>query len=192
MSLNLDKSTWKRVALWARSPPRHTTGRPDGASVDRFLAGEHIDTGCLGFTAGVSSVEIRSGPHFYQRFQPGHVLYGSRRTYLRKVAVADFEGITGERRSCVESNDRDVLLQEFLPFVMIRRVFHEFAIRNSRVRSTPYLNWAELDAYEFDLPPLDEQKRIADLLWAFERHRLTVTAEIGGRWGCRMSAFGRG
>ena len=34
------------------------------------------------------------------------------------------------------------------------------------------MNWSDIERYEFDLPPLDEQKRIADLLWAVERHRI--------------------
>ena len=181
MSLRLDKSAWKRVTLG--EVVRHVTDRVDAeaSGLERFLAGEHIPSGSLAITDWGVIGRDPIGPMFYKRFQPGHVLYVSRRTYLRKVAVPDFEGVTGEKTFVLESVDRDVLLQEFLPFVLSAEVFHDYAIRNSRGSVNPYLNWGELAAYEFDLPPLDDQKRIADLLWAVERQRLARCTEQGGR-----------
>ena len=44
-------------------------------------------------------------PRLPHAFQAGHVLYGSRRTYLRKVAVADFEGITANTTYVLEPKD---------------------------------------------------------------------------------------
>ncbi|MFI7482456.1 restriction endonuclease subunit S [Kocuria sp. M1R5S2] len=105
---------------------------------------------------------------FYKRFSPGHVLYVSRRTYLRKVAVPHFEGITGEKTFVLETTNPGIMLQEFLPFVLTTERFHEYAISNSRGSVNPYLNWGELAAYKFNLPPLGEQQRIANLLWALE------------------------
>jgi type I restriction enzyme, S subunit len=32
----------------------------------------------------------------------------------------------------------------------------------------PYVNWSDIERYEFDLPPLAEQKRVADFLWTVE------------------------
>lgn len=171
MSLRLDKTAWKRVTLG--EVVRHVTDRIDveTSGLERFLAGEHIPSGSLAITDWGVIGRDPIGPMFYKRFQPGHVLYVSRRTYLRKVAVPDFEGITGEKTFVLESIDRGILLQEFLPFVLSAEIFHDYAIRNSRGSVNPYLNWGELAAYEFDLPPLDDQKRIADLIWAVERHR---------------------
>ncbi|WP_223522100.1 MULTISPECIES: restriction endonuclease subunit S [Nocardia] len=115
---------------------------------------------------------------FYKRFKPGHVLYVSRRTYLRKVAVPDFMGITGEKTFVLEAINPDILLQEFLPFVLSAEVFHSYAIKNSRGSVNPYLNWGELARYEFELPPLNEQRRIAELLWATERHSVNLTESV--------------
>jgi type I restriction enzyme S subunit len=63
------------------------------------------------------------------RFRPGHVLYGSRRTYLRKVAVADFEGITANTTFVIEPKDTKVLMPELLPFLMQTESFHEHSVR---------------------------------------------------------------
>lgn len=176
MSLSLDKSSWSRVAL--REIARHVTDRvdPETSGLERFLAGEHIPSNKLAIDSwGVIGTDP-IGPMFYKRFKPGHVLYVSRRTYLRKVAVPDFEGITGEKTFILESIDPDRLLQEFLPFVLSTEHFHAYAMANSRGSVNPYLNWGELSAYEFALPPLDTQRRLSALLWAAERHRQSVSA----------------
>ena len=96
------------------------------------------------------------------RFRRGHVLYGSRRTYLRKVAVADFEGVTANTTFVIETRDPNVLLSELLPFIMATESFHEHSIKKSKGSVNPYVNFSDIAAYEFALPPLDEQRRIAE------------------------------
>ncbi|MEV6651747.1 restriction endonuclease subunit S [Streptomyces sp. NPDC051219] len=188
MSLSLDKTSWKRVTL--KEVIRHVTDRVDAetSGLERFLAGEHIPSGSLTITDWGVIGRDPIGPMFYKRFKPGHVLYVSRRTYLRKVAVPEFEGITGEKTFVLETLDENLLLQEFLPFVLSAERFHAYAIAHSRGSVNPYLNWGELAAYEFDLPPLDEQQRLADLLWALERHR-RLLAEQAVRIEATASAW---
>ena len=96
------------------------------------------------------------------RFKPGHVLYGSRRTYLRKVALADFEGITANTTYVLESRAPDVLLPELLPFIMQTESFNAHSKRESKGSVNPYVNFSDLAWYEFSLPPLEEQRRITD------------------------------
>ncbi|MEU4874728.1 restriction endonuclease subunit S [Streptomyces sp. NPDC021608] len=171
MSLDLNKSTWNRVTLGEVA--RHITDRvaPETSGLERFLAGEHIPSQDLRIREWGIIGEDPIGPMFYKRFQPSHVLYVSRRSYLRKTAVPDFSGITGEKTFVLESRDEDELLQSFLPFVLSAERFHQYAIKNSRGSVNPYLNWKELSQYEFILPSIDEQKRLANLLWTVERHR---------------------
>jgi type I restriction enzyme, S subunit len=171
VSLDFDKYSWKRVSV--SEVIRHVTDRVDAetSGLKRFLAGEHIPSNSLAITNWGVIGKDPIGPMFYKRFKPGHVLYVSRRTYLRKVAVPEFEGITGEKTFVLETSDPRALLQEFLPFVLSAERFHTYAVANSRGSVNPYLNWGELAGYEFALPPVGEQKRIADLLWAIEDHR---------------------
>lgn len=182
MTLSLDKKTWKRVTLGEVA--RHVTDRVDAetSGLKQFLAGEHIPSNSLRIEAWGVVGRDPIGPMFYKRFKPGHVLYVSRRTYLRKVGVPEFEGITGEKTFVLESLDDGILLQAYLPFVLSAEVFHGYAVANSRGSVNPYLNWGELAAYEFDMPPIDEQQRLADLLWAVEAERRSVRrlhAEVG-------------
>ncbi len=108
------------------------------------------------------------GPAFHARFRPGQVLYGSRRTYLRKVAVADFEGVTANTTFVIETKDPNLLLPALLPFVMQTEAFHRHSIKKSKGSVNPYVNFSDIAAYEFALPPLDEQRRMASLLMRIE------------------------
>jgi restriction endonuclease S subunit len=161
---------------------------PSDGSIKRYVAGEHMDTDDLKIHRWGTVGDGYLGPAFHRRFRPGQVLYGSRRTYLRKVAVADFDGVCANTTFVVESKDPGVLLREFLPFIMTTEPFHAFAIAESRGSVNPYVNWSDIARYEFDLPPLDEQRRIAELLWAVERERdatrdlLAKVDEVSSIW----------
>ncbi len=141
---------------------------PEESGLERYIAGEHMDTDDLRIRRwGAIGVDYL-GPAFHMRFKPRHVLYGSRRTYLRKVALADFEGITANTTYVLESRDPDVLLPELLPFIMQTEPFHAHSKRESKGSVNPYVNFSDLASYEFLLPPLDEQRRIAEVLSAAE------------------------
>lgn len=171
MSLNLDKSKWTRVKLGDVAAASREKIDPSAGDVDRYIAGEHMDTDDLRINRWGDVREVDLGPAFHRRFRPGQVLYGSRRTYLRKVAVAEFDGVCANTTYVVETNDQTVLLQSLLPFVMTSEAFHAFAIGESKGSVNPYVNWSDIARYEFDLPPIEEQENIADLLWAVEAHR---------------------
>ncbi len=178
MSLRLDKSAWKRVTLGDLAAASKEKVGPANGSVERYLAGEHMDTDDLKIHRWGDVGEVDLGPAFHRRFRPGQVLYGSRRTYLRKVAVADFDGVCANTTFVVETKDEGVLLQRFLPFLMTSRPFHAFAVAESKGSVNPYVNWSDIERYEFDLPPLNEQKCIADLLWAVEAEARTQAGKV--------------
>ncbi len=176
MSLNVDRSGWVRLSLGTVATASKEKVNPSDGIVDRYVAGEHMDSDDLKIHRWGDPNETDLGPAFHRRFRPGQVLYGSRRTYLRKVAVADFDGVCANTTFVVETKDPARLLPEFLPFVMSAEPFHAFAIAESKGSVNPYVNWSDIERYEFNLPPLDEQRRIADLLWAVERHRQAVAS----------------
>lgn len=62
----------------------------------------------------------------------------------------------------------DVVLPEFLPFFMQSEMFFERAMAISVGSLSPTINWSTLAKQEFPLPPLDEQRHIAEILWAVE------------------------
>ena len=134
-----------------------------------FIAGEHMDSCNIHITRRGRFSESDVGPAFIRLFRPGQVLYGSRRTYLRKVAVADFEGITSNTTFVLETKDSNRLLQELLPYIMLTDRFSEYAINNSQGSTNPYILFKDLAAYEFDLPTIEEQRQLVVLLSACDR-----------------------
>lgn len=136
---------------------------PESSGISRYVAGEHMDSDNLSITRWGIVGDGYLGPAFTMRFQPGHVLYGSRRTYLRKVALADFEGICANTTFVLETKSDD-LLQEFLPHVMSTERFHEHSISKSKGSVNPYINFVDLNDYKFALPPIAEQHRIVEAL----------------------------
>lgn len=134
-----------------------------------FIAGEHMDSNNIHITRRGRFSESDVGPAFIRLFRPGQVLYGSRRTYLRKVAVADFEGITSNTTFVLETKDSNRLLQGLLPYIMLTDRFSEYAINNSKGSTNPYILFKDLAAYEFDLPTIEEQRQLVVLLSACDR-----------------------
>ncbi len=148
---------------------------PVTSGLKRYVAGEHMGTDDLRIRHWGEIGDGYLGPAFHMRFRPGHVLYGSRRTYLRKVAVADFEGICANTTFVLESADPNKLLPELLPFIMKTETFHQHSIRESKGSVNPYVNFSDLAWFEFVLPPVDEQRRLTKLLRAIEEtHEYTL------------------
>ncbi|MGL4743357.1 MAG: restriction endonuclease subunit S [Dermatophilaceae bacterium] len=178
MNLNLDKSAWKRVAFGDVVRNVNETVRDlDAAGVDRIIAMEHMDPGELKSGRWGSTED---GTTFTRRVKPGQTLFGKRRAYQRKVAYAEFDAICSGDIYTFEA-DETQMLGEFLPFLVQSNQFFDHALDTSAGSLSPRTNWRDLADFEFDLPPLDEQKRIAELLWAIERHRLrleTLAADL--------------
>jgi len=140
----------------------------------RYVAGDHMDTDDLRVRRWGDIGSGYLGPAFHMRFQPGHVLYGSRRTYLRKVAIADFTGICANTTFVIESRDATVLLPEYLPIVMQTEAFHAHSIKQSKGSVNPYINFTDLNWFEFLLPPVDEQQRIVRVISALEENVIAL------------------
>lgn len=131
-----------------------------------YVAGDHMDSEDLTIRRKGRFATDDVGPAFIRLFKPGQVLYGSRRTYLKKIAVADFEGITANTTFVLETKDENVFLQKLLPFLMLSDSFTEWSVKKSKGSTNPYVLFSDLADYKFNLPPLEEQRKLADLLWS--------------------------
>lgn len=137
---------------------------PETSKLERYVAGDHMNTDDLRIRRWGEIGSGYLGPAFHMRFRPGQVLYGSRRTYLRKVAVADFDGICANTTFVLEPMNAEELIPEFLPFLMQTDAFNEFSVKNSKGSVNPYINFSDLSRFEFSLPSLKEQQIIAQSL----------------------------
>jgi type I restriction enzyme S subunit len=138
---------------------------PAAASIERYVGLEHIEPEDLRIRRwGL----VAEGITFTNCFKPGQTLFGKRRAYQRKVAVADFSGVCSGDIYVFEPKDPAILLPELLPFICQTERFYQHAVGTSAGSLSPRTNWTQLAQYEFPLPPLAEQRRIAAVLWAVE------------------------
>lgn len=133
---------------------------PSEAGVDRYVGLEHLDPDSLKIRRWGSPSDVEATK---LRFYPGDIVFGRRRAYQRKLGVADFEGICSAHAMVLRAKPA-VVMPEFLPFFMQSDLFMKRALEISVGSLSPTINWKTLAAQEFALPPLDEQRRIAELL----------------------------
>jgi len=136
---------------------------PVGNGIEQIVGLEHLDPENLHIRRWNSSEDATS---FSRKFVPGQTLFGKRRAYQRKVAYAEFEGICSGDILTFETRDRNILLPELLPFICQSESFFDYALGTSAGSLSPRTSWTALSDFEFPLPPLDEQKRISEILWA--------------------------
>jgi type I restriction enzyme S subunit len=160
-----DRSGWTRVRFGDVVENLNETERsPAEAGIDRFIAMEHLEPGSLHVREWGN---VADGTTFTRRCRPGQVLFGKRRAYQRKVAVAEFDAVvSGDIYVLAPKDDR--LIPELLPFLCLSERFFQHAVGTSAGSLSPRTNWSSLANFEFDIPPLDQQHRIAEILWAVD------------------------
>lgn len=164
MSTQSLKPGWKMVKFGEVVKNANLVERdPETNGVEKIVGLEHIDPENLHIRRWNS---VAVGTSFTRKFVPGQTLFGKRRAYQRKVAYAEFEGICSGDILTFEPKNRKVLLPELLPFICQGDAFFDYALDTSAGSLSPRTSWAALKDFEFPLPPIDEQKRIAEILWA--------------------------
>ena len=177
-----DRKGWKRVRFGDVVRMLKEQVDPVAEGVERYVAGEHMETENVHIRKWGNVGEGYLGPAFIRRFRKGQVLYGSRRTYLKKVAVADWDGVTANTTFVLEAVEGK-LLQELLPWLMLSERFTQHSIQESKGSTNPYINFPDIAKFEFDIPPIDLQRRIADILLAADQvteqwnHTLAIEKE---------------
>jgi len=136
---------------------------PLAYGVKRIVAGENLESEDFKIRTWQIVGEGYLGPAFHVLFKPGDILYGSRRTYLKKVALADFEGVCANTTYVIRAKE-EFLLQDLLKHIMLSERFTQYSIGVSKGSTNPYINWKDLDNFSFQIPDLDTQKEIVKVL----------------------------
>lgn len=130
-----------------------------------YIGLEHIDPGCFNIVHWGSDVAPTGDKLLMQK---GDVLFGKRRAYQRKVGIAPFDGIFSAHGMVLRPNT-EIIDANYFPFFISSDRFMETAVRISVGGLSPTINWKDLAKQKFDLPTLEEQKVLADKLWAAYR-----------------------
>lgn len=122
---------------------------------------EHIEPGEMLLHAYDVDVETT----FTKTFKKGQVLFGRRRAYQHKACVATCSGICSGDITVIEPIEGCVD-PNLLPFIIHNDNFFDHAIKGSNGALSPRVKWEHMANYELNLPPLSEQKLLAEKLWA--------------------------
>ena len=104
---------------------------------------------------------------FTKSFESGDMLFGRRRAYLKKAAMAPFDGICSGDITVIRANP-ERLSPDLLPFLIQNDYLFDYAVEKSAGSLSPRVKWEHLKAYGLLLPDLEEQQKTAEVLWAIE------------------------
>lgn len=170
--MNLQKDKWEKVELGkVVNELRVTTNAPIEDGFENYIGFEHIDSENLHIQ---QFGNINDGVNFNKTFQKGDILFGKIRAYLKKVAIAPFDGLCSGDILVLRTKDENLLSQTFLPYAITTDSFFKIAINSSIGTTMPRTKWQHISKYTFPLPPLDEQDRIVALFQSIEQSIIQV------------------
>ena len=147
-------------------------------NVDRFttdlmyyIGGEHFESNELAITKkGLLKENLNIlGFKFHFAFQERDVIFMARNPHLRKAGMVMFSGLCSDASYILRSKDENVLTQEFLAVQLQSDHFWDYC-ESHKVGSVNFANnWSSIANYEFDLPPIEVQRKIGEKVWAAYR-----------------------
>ena len=114
---------------------------------------------------------------FTKGFKKGHMLFGRRRAYLKKAALAPFDGICSGDITVIEAIPGKIN-PELLPFIIQNDLLFDYAVGNSAGSLSPRVKWESLKDYQFELPELEKQDSLVELLKAAHRAKAAYRQQI--------------
>lgn len=102
---------------------------------------------------------------FTKEFSKGDILFGRRRAYLKKAAVAPFDGICSGDITVIRAIE-DKVDPDLLPFIIQNDYLFDFAVGKSAGSLSPRVKWTHLKEFTIDLPSMPEQIKLAETLWS--------------------------
>ncbi len=153
-SKNCTVTTFGDIAECDKKYPEHEK------EVERFVGLENIEPENFqlqGFGL------VGNGTTFTKHFAKGDVLFGKRRAYLKKVAVADYDGICSGDILVIRAKSKK-MLQGLLPYYISADAFINHAVCTSAGSLSPRTKWKDLADLEVSIPDLKMQVKILEVL----------------------------
>ncbi|MFZ3136375.1 MAG: restriction endonuclease subunit S [Thermodesulfovibrionales bacterium] len=163
---------WEVVNLGAVASQRKETVTPIGDGT-KYIGLEHIDSGYSRLKRYGLDNEVKSSKF---RFYNDDILFGKLRPYLDKCILSDLEGICSTDIIVLKtSNQIDC---KCLVNMMHIKTFTDYATSTMTGVNHPRTSWKALSEYKFSIPPLPEQKQIAQILTSIDKKM----AHLGFSW----------
>ncbi len=141
---------------------------------NRFVGLEHYDSGEPEITRFTDTSLLSSS---VKEFHSNDILIARRNVYLKRAGIVFFDGLTSgdsivlriyddcEQRIGFHKDD----IIKILPFILNSNKFWAYANKHADGMNSKRISKEMLYDYEFTLPPLPEQKALAEELWAAYR-----------------------
>ena len=140
---------------------------PSESGMAHYVGLEHLDSESLNIRRWGMPDDVEATKLMFKK---GDIIFARRRAYQRKLGVADFDGICSAHAMVLRAKP-DVVLSEFLPYFMQSDLFMSLAVEISVGSLSPTINWKTMAVQNFSLPPIDEQRRIVELLQGLDQLR---------------------
>ncbi len=135
---------------------------PTAEDSDRYIGLEHLDSGSIRISKWGADIVLKGQK---LEMKKGDILFAKRNAYLKRVAVAPFDGIFSAHGMVLRPKG-DLIIHGFLPFFMQSGLFMNRAIAISEGSLSPTIKWKTLARQEFPLPPRPRQE---EMLEVFEK-----------------------
>lgn len=162
MELNIDKTGWKSYRFDEFAQNISQRVEPKQTDLEVYVGLEHLDPDNLHIKRNGTPADVEGTK---LKFYKGDVIFGKRRAYQRKAALAETDGICSAHAMVLRANTK-LIDERLFPFFFHSKVFQDIAVKISVGGLSPTINWKDLAKQEFLLPPKDQQARLAELLWA--------------------------
>lgn len=136
--------------------------KPEESDKYTYIGLEHLDSMDLEVHRWGSEVAPKGEKLLMKK---GDVLFGKRRAYQKKVAIAPFDGIFSAHGMVLRPNEK-IVDKDFFPLFISSDYFLDAAIKISVGSLSPTINWRDLRELKFCLPDLETQRKLAKVLWA--------------------------
>jgi type I restriction enzyme S subunit len=138
---------------------------PSASGYDRFVGLDNFVSGDFKISNWSGTDNLISA---MKLFKAGDTLFARRNAYLKRVSMADFDGICSG--DAIVLRNKEKMIDGFLPLILNTDKFWEYTIANAAGSMSKRVRVEDLMKYEFLLPPVDEQRRITNMLWAADNH----------------------
>jgi type I restriction enzyme S subunit len=110
------------------------------------------------------------------QFKAGDTLFGKLRPYLKKVAHADLSGVCSTDIIPIRANQKAD--PSYLYYLLSSPKVIAKAVESSAGNVMPRASWSDLADIAIEIPPLPEQKKIAEILSGIDRLLNVATKKI--------------
>ncbi|TFH43173.1 MAG: restriction endonuclease subunit S, partial [ANME-2 cluster archaeon] len=138
--------------------------KPNESGLEYYIGLEHIDTDQIRIKKFGSTEDVKATKFLCKK---GDIIFGKRRSYLRKVAITDRDAVVSAHSMVIRPKG-DLIVPEFLPCFMQSSVFWKTAHAISEGSMSPTIKWKTMAKQEFWIPTIEEQKKTSEVLWSIE------------------------